>query len=98
MKSKLKKVSDSDGSVYFVDSKRNIQGELKNYDNGILVSTENYKNDIKHGKTEVFLSGGGSETEYFFYGKSVGEGEEGKIKFELLNSSDLIQQRLGKKL
>ena len=94
MKKKLKKKVESDGSVYYVDEENRIQGIAENRFDGELVCTETYKDDFLHGKLETFLSGGGSEKEFFFYGKSVGIGEEGEKEFDELNKLDTIKERL----
>ena len=94
MKNKLEKKVENDGSVYYVDEQRRVQGIVENRYEGELISIETYKDNILHGKTESFLAGGGSEVEYFFCGTSIGTGKEGEEKFNQLNKADLVKQRL----
>ena len=97
MKKKLIKKVEPDGSVYCFDEEGLIQGIVENRYEGKIVSIETFRDNFPHGKTETFMTGGGSETEFFFYGKSVGIGEEGEIKINELNKLDTIRDRFEKK-
>lgn len=88
----LRKIKDND-SVYFLDSKNRIQGELKTYSDGKLKYIETYKDNYFHGKNEIFLESGEVKTEYFFYGKSLGLESEGEKKFNSLIKADTIKER-----
>ena len=91
---KLTKVKDAWG-YYYVDCNKKIQGEAFSYDSeGNVDRINTYKDNMLHGKSwsaDPFLSK--EHDEYFFYGKSVGFGEDGKKEFEFLNKRDIVQER-----
>lgn len=91
---KLTKIKDAWG-YYYIDKKNMIQGEAFTYDEDKNIDKiHTYKDNILHGKSwssdpSLFKEHG----EYFFYGKSVGFGEEGRKEFEFLSKKDTVKDR-----